>query len=441
MSSTATAPNKSRRRAQSAEGPPLFEVKASGLDAERLLQAFANDSATAIDLLRSDFRDAAARSLNGLLDLEMDDFLSRRDQANNGRDGYLHRDYYLKGLGKVRLRIPKDRRRAFRSAVIPPDERVDPRLIMDIAALVLCGVKQSDVAGVAGHVLGVSLSADVITATFDRLKEVGRQWFSRPITSTCWALYAGGVRIKMGTDEQQEPMAALVVIAIDESMHWSPLAIEVGDPDSRDAWDRVFRGLKDRGLKPRAVRVGILEAKPELSQAFRRTFAHAAEARCWHDCLRQAAARAPASLRRGFRERAEKAMFASDADAACRGLEQLERVMGENADTAVTALMEHQDELLAHYAFEREYWLALKTTNPIRRLQLDLSQAAARNETLIEFDPHVFVALVALKLEASWRRQRISSRSIRKLVTVETEAIASAEATREAVDTLCSSIL
>ena len=126
-------------------------------------------------------------------------------------------------------------------------------------------------------------------------------------------------------------------------------------------------------------------------------------------------------------------MFASDAEAACRAFERLESVMEPNADAAVAALVQHQSELLAHYEFDREYWLALKTTNPVRRLQLDLSQAAARDETLVEFDPHVFVALVAQRLEASWARHRISSRSIRKLAAVETQAIASEEADRKIV--------
>ncbi|MBK8202777.1 MAG: hypothetical protein IPK68_10815 [Bdellovibrionales bacterium] len=56
---------------------------------------------------------------NQILHTEMEIFLGQADQTGNKRNGYDEREYALKGVGCVRIRMPVDRKKKFQ-------ERCDP---------------------------------------------------------------------------------------------------------------------------------------------------------------------------------------------------------------------------------------------------------------------------------------------------------------------------
>ena len=71
------------------------------------------------------------------------------------------------------------------------------------------------------------------------------------------------------------------MIGVDENDRKSVLAMVQGDKDSRGAWEMVFVLLKERGLDPSAVQLGIMDGLPGLAQAFLEAFPWARIARCW----------------------------------------------------------------------------------------------------------------------------------------------------------------
>ncbi len=94
-----------------------------------------------IDRERTDVRLTAVDTLNHLLNLEMSLFLGEADQADNKRNGSRDRDYTIKGIGTVRLNVPKDRKSRFQSAIVKKSERIDPRIKEDLAFLHLAGIR------------------------------------------------------------------------------------------------------------------------------------------------------------------------------------------------------------------------------------------------------------------------------------------------------------
>jgi transposase-like protein len=61
------------------------------------------------------------------------------ERGENKRNGFEIRDYALKGIGSIRLRVPVDRKQKFASDIIPSREQIDPRLKEDLAVLHLAG--------------------------------------------------------------------------------------------------------------------------------------------------------------------------------------------------------------------------------------------------------------------------------------------------------------
>ncbi|MHB8418799.1 MAG: hypothetical protein ACYDCL_12035 [Myxococcales bacterium] len=89
---------------------PFVKVEVSMPAARAALTAFASDRLKALDVLTRDLREAVSSAVNELLSLEMTLFLGRPEEADNKRNGVRVRDYYLKGVGCLRLQMPRDRR-------------------------------------------------------------------------------------------------------------------------------------------------------------------------------------------------------------------------------------------------------------------------------------------------------------------------------------------
>ena len=80
------------------------------------------------ELLTQELKSAATNAIDQVLSSEMTIFLGESSETGNKRNGYQTREYALKGLGGITLRMPVDRKRRFESVIIPKSEQIDPRL-------------------------------------------------------------------------------------------------------------------------------------------------------------------------------------------------------------------------------------------------------------------------------------------------------------------------
>ena len=90
-----------------------FEVNLPEL--QSALDEFKKNRVKAFEAITSEVKSAVSRTLNQLLQAEMAVFLGKPDQSKNKRNGYYEREYTLKGVGCVRVRLPVDRKREFKS--------------------------------------------------------------------------------------------------------------------------------------------------------------------------------------------------------------------------------------------------------------------------------------------------------------------------------------
>ena len=100
--------------------------------------------------------------------------------------------------------------------------------------------------------------------------------------------------------------------------------------------------------------------------------------------LRNAPAKTPARLREPFQLLAQKVMYPSSEDQAHQVLKALKEAMGADAERAVHCLGKNLDSLVIHYRFEKRFWMALKTTNPIERINKEFEKRTHAMGTLGE---------------------------------------------------------
>ena len=74
------------------------------------IDAFRKGRKNALDLFSDEIRRAVSSGFNQLMNTEIDLFLGDDGQSDNKRNCYQpERDYVLKGVGALKIRIPKDR--------------------------------------------------------------------------------------------------------------------------------------------------------------------------------------------------------------------------------------------------------------------------------------------------------------------------------------------
>ncbi len=379
------------------------------------LEVFKENRIQALETISEDIRNGVSDFFNSLLQTEMDLFLGRADQSGNKRNGIREREYALKGVGCLRIRMPTDRKRVLKSAVIPHHEQIDPRLKEDIAVLHLAGLSNRVMAMVSKRVLGVEVSTDTVTKSLDIIEDKALLWLERPLEKKYWALFVDGTNFKIQRRGSTEKEPSLVVLGIGQDNRMSVLAIQPGTKDNADSWREVFKDLIKRGLDPQAVQIGIMDGLPGLETAFKESFTKAVTGRCWVHSLRNAMAKTPERLRVAFKTLADRIMYApSEADAR-QAFIALKSAMSSDADRALRVIEKDLESLLAHYKFDRKLWRTLRTTNPIERVNKELKRRIKSMETLGEKTLEVLLAFTAMRLEYHWQRVSVDIPHLEKI--------------------------
>jgi putative transposase len=393
----------------------IIKVEVSVPEAIRALEQFRENRLKAFDSLTTEVREAVGNAIDNLLHTEMSLFLGKPDQSDNKRNGYKEREYALKGVGCIRVRMPQDRLSRFSSEVVPRQEQIDPRLKQDMAVLHLAGLSTRTMAMMSKRILGVPVSTHTVSQSLGMIEEKALGFLTRPLTSKYWALYVDGTNFKIQRRGSVKKEPSLVVLGLDENDCFSILAVEPGTKDNVEAWAAVFSELRRRGLDMSAVRVGIMDGLPGLEKLFTETFSNSMTARCWVHSLRNVMAKTPERFREAFKGITDRIMYASSEDAARRAFLELKTVMGTDAERAVHCLEKDLESLLAHYRFDKKYWRALKTTNPIERVNREFKRRTKSMDSLGERTLEVLVAFTAIRLEFGWQTTPVDSGRLRHL--------------------------
>ncbi len=381
----------------------------------KALDAFRENRMNALEHLTNEIKDEVSQLFNKLLQTEMELFLGSPDQKDNKRNGYEEREYALKGIGCVRVRQPVDRKRKFKSAIIPAREQIDPRLREDLAVLHLAGISNRVLSMISKRILGVSVSTDTITKSLGSIEGRALEWLERPITQQYWALFIDGTNFRIQRRGSTEKEPTLVVLGIDNENRMSILCMQPGHKDSAQCWSQIFKDLIRRGLDPLAVKIGIMDGLPGLESVFKENFVNSMTGRCWVHSLRNTLAKTPKRLQDVFLQLARKVMYAEGEDQARGAFKDLKDQMENDAGRAISCLEKDLDSLLNHYKFDRRFWRVLRTTNPIERINKELKRRTKSMETVGEKTLNVVLAFIAMRLEYHWQRSSVDKSPSDKL--------------------------
>jgi len=389
-------------------------------DVVELVKRFETSPATAMRELGEHLRHGAKEVLERVMEAEIELFLGQDAEAENKRNGYRVRTFALKGVGSVQVRVPRDRGGRFESKVVPSSRRYDEALEKDLALLHLAGLSTRTLSHVSQRILGLSVSPQEVSNALKIIVLAAKAFLERDLSGRRFKyLWVDGTNFKVRrTTVGREP--TLVVIGVDESDHKSVLAMVQGDKDARSAWEMVFASMKERGFDGSAVQLGIMDGLPGLAEAFLEAFPKARVARCWVHKLRNVMTLVPRRYQAEFKRDWDKVAYASGRVPAEACFAELKQRWESLAGDAVARFEKDLAALLCHYDFPREYWSALRTTNPIERVNKEFKRRSKSMEQMGSDGLKALLAFTAVRLEFGWSTTPLTSAKLTNLLLAPT---------------------
>ena len=375
----------------------------------------ATESRPGWESLEAFARQGVQRLLQQLLEEEVEQALGRARYAR--RDGVDATPGYRNGFGKPRRlsamagTITVRRRRIrgvearFESRLLPLFKRRTEEVGRLLPELYLHGLAQGDFDLALRGLLGEAapLSAPSIARLKAGWQAEYETWKRRRLDDLEPAyVWADGIYVKAGLEKDKAAM--LVVIAALRDGRKVVLAVDSGYRESTESWAALLRDLKARGL--RAPQLLIADGHLGIWGAVGSVFPTVREQRCWNHRLVNVLDMLPTKLQAEAREWLTNIPYAdtrAEADQLKRAFQAWATKKGVAA--AGRRLEEDWERLVTFYAFPKEHWKHLRTTNVVESpfATVRLRTAAAKRFKKVE-NATAIIWKTLLVAEQSFRR-------------------------------------
>ena len=327
------------------------------------------ESTNAYDALEDWARSRVQGWLQELLEDEVTQFLGRgKSERCPDRRGYRNghgkprRFAMMNGTMEVKRPRVRDAAERFESQVLPYFRRKSKQLGQLLPDLYLHGLATGDFEQAMRGLLGSG--APLSRASIQRLKSTWQldydEWTEQDLSGLEVVYqWADGLYVKAGI--AKERAALLVIVAGLSDGRKVLLACESGQRESKEAWSRILRDLRNRGLKPAQLTIadghlGIWAALAEQNPDGR-------EQRCWNHKSMNVIDHLPKTEQPAGRQLVHAMAFAKSRAECERKRDQFIRRYQKNYPKAGETLSRDWDRMVTFYEFPKEHWVHLRTTN------------------------------------------------------------------------------
>ncbi len=361
-------------------------------------------------------REGIRHLLQQLLEEEMEEVLGRRRYER--REGVDAPPGYRNGFGKPRrlslmsgtITVRRPRVRGldarFESRLLPLFKRRTEEVGRLLPELYLHGLAHGDFDLALRGLLGTG--APLSAASIARLKASWQaeyaSWKRRRLDDLEPVyVWADGIYVKAGLEKDKAAM--LVLIAGLRDGRKVVLAVESGYRESTESWAALLRDLKARGL--RAPRLVIADGHLGIWGAVATVFPEVDEQRCWNHRIVNVLDTLPQKVQGEGRALLTKIPYAETREEAERQKGAFQAwATRKGVPAAGRRLAEDWERLVTFYAFPKEHWKHLRTTNVVESpfAAVRLRTAAAKRFKKVENATAVI-----------WKTLRVAEQSFRRL--------------------------
>ena len=379
-----------------------------------LINHIRHEPESLFEMIRANVQESVGQYLSELMDVELTHFLGRNryercDGERNHRNGSYPREFTLKGIGEVGVKVPRDRKSEFKTEVLPRSKQYEDAIREDMSVMFLAGVSTRTLSLISERLLGRKISAGEVSKVSSQLSQAVETWRERDLSREAIKyLFVDGTLFSMRVEGSVEKIPVLVAIGVTVDGHRTVLGLQAGDKESASNWRELFRDLKRRGLDGSTVSLGIMDGLTGLERVFAEEFPDAKVQRCQIHVARNVLAKVPRKLKKVIADEIRSIFYASSRKKALDFFQQFKARWEKKIPSAVKCLENSLEACLTYLHFPEEEWICLRTTNVIERLNKEFKRRTKPMEILAgEKSCYMLLAFVCLKMELTWRSKPI----------------------------------
>ncbi|MGD9836087.1 MAG: IS256 family transposase [Piscinibacter sp.] len=236
------------------------------------------------------FKTLLKESLQEVLEAEMTAAVGagpgeRTSERLGYRSGYYSRSLVTR-VGKLELRVPRDRDGRFSTELFERYQRSEKALVAALAEMYVQGVSTRKTQAITEELCGHSFSASTISEINKGLDEALTRFAERRLAEAYPYLILDARYEKVRLDGVIQSQAVLIAIGINEDGRRQILGVELANRESGSSWKEFVAGLQARGLN--GVEFVASDDHAGLRKAIAELLPQAAWQRCYVHFLRNA---------------------------------------------------------------------------------------------------------------------------------------------------------
>ena len=320
-------------------------------------------------------RGTVEETLNAMLEAEAEAQIGagryeRADSRRDTRAGHYERKLDTQA-GRVNLKVPKLRKLTFETQIIERYQRREASVEEALIEMYLAGVSVRRVEDVTEALWGTRVSSGTVSRLNHKIYEHIDEWRKRQIEGEHAFVYLDGISLKRSWGGEIRNVSVLVAVGVNGEGYREILGVSEGAKEDRESWTGFLRYLKDRGLK--GVRLVISDRSLGLIEVLGDFFPEARWQRCMVHWYRNVLRLVPKGKSKEVAAML-KAIHAQEdrkaaQDKAAEVVTKLEALRLKKAADVVRGGI---DETLSYMAYPREYWLRIRTNNPLERIMKEI---------------------------------------------------------------------
>ena len=405
-----------------------MKLEISVSEVVRVIKEIQDQPGKILEMVKTDMPKAVGGYLSEVMQIELTRFLGRQpyervEEESNHRNGTYPRNFTLKGIGAVAVKVPRDRKGEYQTQVIPKSKQYEDELRQDIAVMFLSGVSTRTLSMISHRLIGRKISSGEVSRCSQELVTAIESWRNRSLSLMRFKyLFCDGVYFEMRVARSIEKVSVLVVIGVTASGQKQVIGIQSGDKESAASWRETFKDLKSRGLDSRNVILGVMDGLAGLEKVFREEFPQSKVQRCQVHVARNVLAKVPHKLKQKIADDMRSIFYASSREKAMEFSNQFTEHWQKDVPSAVKCLQNSLDSCLTFFDFPEDEWISLRTSNVIERLNKEFRRRTKPMEIVAgENACYTLLAFISIKMELHWRanpvgKVRYNLPSLRNLI-------------------------
>jgi putative transposase len=320
---------------------------------------------------------------------------SDRHERTDGRRGYRNGTVertLTTPDGTRTLTVPRgriagsdDTTTEFHSQLLPRYARRTREIDDTILGCYLGGVNSRRIRTALKPLLGERhLSKSAVSRIVARLKALFATWQDRDLTAERYAvIFLDGFHLKVRVAKRVVSVPVLAALGVAENGQKCLLQLRLAASEAEVTWGAIVTDLQQRGLA--APLLLVIDGNAGLKSALKQ-WADVRIQRCTTHKLENLKAHCPLHARAEMKREYDRIIYADDGLAARAAYDAFVKKWSTLCPAVAKSLQEAGLELLTFYAFPKDTWKSIRTTNMIENLNREFrrrtkTQASFSTET------------------------------------------------------------